>query len=246
MSCLPCSTAWRRCKKRWNGCAAGPPGRVEMETALLCLCSPELDTSTAALLRRLQAVETALRAGTFAPPEASAAPAAVPSKAAEAPVLPAPEETEEPLPPPAAPPWEEEAPASGTADSPGDEEPASDGSSGTPASIEEAPFPRWNDVLETLSQTCPPLYGVLVGSAATLRGDLVLIRTNSDLFRSLVSRDGNKAHLVGALRGVTGKTYRIGDEKSPLPRKRRKRPIPLAAFIRNSRELGVEVKVKEN
>ena len=245
---------------------SGASRRVEMETALLCLCSPELDTSAAALLRRLQAVETALRAGNFALSGASAppAPSAVPSEVPEASVLPAPEKaaasaervlpaegTDDPLPPPAAPPWEEEASvspgaASGTAASPGDGEPASDGSSSAPASVEEAPFPRWNDVLETLSQTCPPLYGVLVGSAATIRGDLVLIRTNSDLFRSLVSRDGNKAHLVGALRGVTGKTYRIGVKKSPASAQAGEASDPLAAFIRNSRELGVEVKVKEN
>lgn len=69
MSCLPCSTAWRQLQKTLERLRGGASRRVEMETALLCLCSPELDTSTAALLRRLQAVETALRAGTFAPPE---------------------------------------------------------------------------------------------------------------------------------------------------------------------------------
>lgn len=100
--------------------------------------------------------------------------------------------------------------------------------------------------METLSQTCPPLYGVLVGSAATLRGDLVLIRTNSDLFRSLVSRTATKPIWWAALRGVTGKTYRDRGEKIPRFRASGGSARSLAAFIRNSRELGVEVKVKEN
>ena len=106
---------------------------------------------------------------------------------------------------------------------------------------------KGSNYLETLAQTCPPLYGVLVGSSAALRGDLLLIQTDSDLFRSLVSRDGNKTHLVNALRGVTGQVYRIGVKKSAaaVPGGAPAPEDPLAAFIRNSRELGVEVKVKE-
>lgn len=58
--------------------------------------------------------------------------------------------------------------------------------------------------------TCPPLYGVLVDSTALLRGDYVLICTDNDMFKALVTRDGNKNVLLGAIRSVTGRNHRIG------------------------------------
>ena len=103
---------------------------------------------------------------------------------------------------------------------------------------------RWNDVLESLSASCPPLYGVLLGSTAVVRGDMVLISAPNDMFRSLVTRDGNKAALTAAIRAVTGRPCRIGIRKTvPLPAKEEN--DPLAAFIRSSRELGVDITVKD-
>lgn len=228
---------------------SGASRRVEMETALLCLCSPELDTSAAALLRRLQAVETALRTGGLAPGKAAAdaSPAKASAPAIPKAAMPPASPVEEPPPPADMAPWEEPPPVPEKAEPAVPPGPAAVSAPHSAAAEGEVPFPQWNDVLETLAQTCPPLYGVLVGSSAALRGDLLLIQTDSDLFRSLVSRDGNKTHLVNALRGVTGQVYRIGVKKSAaaVPGGAPAPEDPLAAFIRNSRELGVEVKVKE-
>lgn len=114
------------------------------------------------------------------------------------------------------------------------------------------PFERWNDVLDTLSGTCPPLYGVLVDSTALLRGDYVLICTDNDMFKALVTRDGNKNVLLGAIRSVTGRNHRIGVKRSsgapaagssagqaPPPED------PLAAFLQNSRAQGLDVEFKD-
>ncbi|MCI8553770.1 MAG: DNA polymerase III subunit gamma/tau [Clostridiales bacterium] len=200
----------------------GASRRVEMETALLRLCTPELDVSPAALLRRITALERAVRGGAAALPVSET----LKAPAAESTV------------PPAEPAAEAENPP------PGEAPPPPESSAGDGAA--EQPFPQWGEVLEALAQTCPPLHGVLLGSAASLRGDFLLIRTNSDLFKALVSRDGNKAHLTAALRGVTGRSYRIG-VKNAAPEgatARAASPDPLADFIRSSRELGVEVEVK--
>ena len=199
----------------------GVSRRVEMEMAMLKLCAPELDTSTDSLLRRLKTLEDLVRSGQVAPaaPTAPVGPAASVPAAAKAPAA------------QAEPPYREAPPQDvpPPPDMPGEE---------------EAPFPGWADVLEALSSSCPPLYGVLVGSTAVIRGDMVLICTDNDMFRTLVTRDGNKNVLASAIRGVTGRPCRIGVKRqSAAPAQ--EAADPLSAFIRSSRELGVEVHVKE-
>lgn len=79
----------------------------------------------------------------------------------------------------------------------------------------------------------------------------MLICTDNDMFKALVTRDGNKNVLLGAIRSVTGRNHRIGVKRSsgapaagssagqaPPPED------PLTAFLRASREKGVEVEVK--
>lgn len=76
--------------------------------------------------------------------------------------------------------------------------------------MQEVPFAQWQDVLEALSSACPPLCGVLSGSSAFLRGDLLLMATDNDLFKTLVTRDGNKKLLQDILPGEnrTSAAYR--------------------------------------
>ena len=98
-------------------------------------------------------------------------------------------------------------------------------------------------MLEALSTACPPLCGVLAGSSAFLRGDLLLVATDNDLFKTLVTRDGKKKLLQDILQAKTGRRLRIGIRKTaghtaPAPED------PLTAFLRASREKGVEVEVK--
>ena len=243
---------------------SGASRRVEMEMALLRLCAPDLDSGTAALLRRVKALEDRVKGGwqpasagtsTAAPPPASAAPCPPapsaeaplpfepPASSAKAPVLaggiPLPDE-----PPPETPArgrTMEEPPAGPSLSASRSVQPSDAGADAAGAG--EAPFSRWNDVLETLSTACPPMYGVLIGSTAVLRGDYVLIETDNELFKSLVGRDGNKAILVEAIRGITGRAHRIGIKKKPAA-PAGNAADPLSDFIRNSRELGVDVEVK--
>ena len=199
----------------------GVSRRVEMEMAVLKLCTPELDVSPESMLRRLKSLEDAVRSGQALSP---AAPAPVSSPAAQA--APAVSSAEEAPPPP----WADNPP-------PSERETTAEEAGG------EQPMDRWNDVLDNLSASCPPLYGVLLGSTAAVRGDMVLISAPNEMFRSLVTRDGNKAALITAIRAVTGRPCRIGIRKAapaPVPQ-----DDPLAAFIRSSRELGVDITVKE-
>ena len=196
----------------------GVSRRVEMEMAVLRLCRPELSGDLAALTRRVAALEK----GVPPAPVAQATPAVPVAPVAQAvPVTqPVTAPMQEPVPTPTPTPAAPAAPIA----------PAADG--------EEVPFAAWGEVVEALGTTCPPLCGVLVGSTALLRGDIVLVCTDNDMFRTLVTRDGNKQILVNTIKQITGNTYRIGIKKKPSADAPND---PLAAFIRQNRERGVDI-----
>ena len=201
---------------------AGASRRLEMEMAVVKLCSPALDSRPEALTRRVKALEDALRSGAVAVAEPKApaseapAPASTPAKTSIEPKPATP--TPAPAPAPA-------------------------------ASADETPFTGWSEVLETLAASCPPLYGGLAGSTATIRGEHVLIATGNEMFKTLVSRDGNHRVLADAIRQTTGRDYRIGLKKivpTPTENPTEEPDNPLSAFLKESRENGLDVTVKEN
>lgn len=195
---------------------SGANQRVEMELAMMRLCSPELDSSSAALMRRMKLLEDRLLTGQPMPAAAAvSAPVQKGMPFAES----SRDDTDEMPSPPSAP------------------------AAAEPA-LPEGPFAQWNDVLELLNTACPPLYGVLFKSQATVRGDMILIHTENDLFKSLVTRDGNKNVMINAIKQVSGKTYRIGIKKS-VPKTSVEDNDPLGEFLRRSESLGVEVKIQE-
>ncbi len=201
----------------------GVSRRVEMEMAVLRLCRPELSDDLAALTRRVAALEN--NRPMSAPTQASA-----------------PEPTQEPAPMQEPAPTQESAPAQEPAPAPAPAAPAAPVAPVAPvvpaAENAEVPFSSWGEVVEALETACPPLCGVLVGSTALLRGDIVLVCTDNDTFRALVTRDGNKQILVNTIKQVTGNTYRIGIKKKPSADAPND---PLTAFIRQNRERGVDI-----
>ena len=217
----------------------GVSRRTEMESALLRLSSPELDVSVQGLLRRVKALENSVRAGlaaapaneTMAEPAPDIRPPLRPEPPVSVPERPSPAKAD-PGPSPA---------VSDTAAEPAP--PVPEAASPGPA---EQPFAQWADVLEQLSSACPPLYGVLAGSSALLRGDAVVILTDNDMLRTLVASDGNKAVLAGAIRAVTGRKYRVGIRKPEEPKAAAPSgDDPLTGFLRSSRALGVEIQIKD-
>lgn len=215
----------------------GANRRIEMEMALLKLCDPSLDTSVAALNRRMNALEEAMKNG------APVTVAAAPQKATPIPVsAPAPAPiAEAPAPAPV-----EESPA------PVEEKPVATEEKPAPAPAAvtpdgDLPFTAWSDVLSELAVTAPPIHGVLLGSTAAIRDDFVLISTDNGMFRTLVKSDGNRQKLVDAIQKVTGKVYRIGMKKAtaPVVAAVAKDDSPLSAFLRESRENGIAVDIKE-
>ncbi len=203
----------------------GSNRRIEMEMALLKLCDPSLDSGVAALTRRISAIEEALKNG-------ASITVAVPQKVEiPVPVAPAPTDPVEPTPVDAG--YPKETPETPPA------KPVTEG---------DVAFDVWEDVLSELAQTTPPLRGVLEGSYAVTRDDMVLIYTENGMFRTLVKSDGNRQKLVDAIRKITGKEYRIGLKKTApvVPTTAPDEPeSPLSAFLRESRDAGIAVDIKE-
>ena len=238
--------------------------RVEMEMTLIRLSSPTLDSSNEALLRRVAALELALRNGSLAVrPEQNAK--EEPSK--ETPQAPVEESraADEALPQESifAPPpfFEDEKPA--------DEKEAGHASWETPISVPQTPkaeksaagtgteqnaggetqlvpFPDWAQVLSELTQINQPLWGILIGSTAFISGEFVLIKSENPTFASFIKVGTNGRDVKEAIFRVTGKRYRLGiyNPVSQAQKDSGEKPKdPLQDLVRKAKDFGISVSV---
>lgn len=221
--------------------------RTGLEMAVVRLCSPELNSSPDAVLTRLAAVERSIKTGL--PPERSHSPQIVekpaPVKKAEV-KIPA-EETAKPsvddLPP-----WEEPvktpspekiddlppAPAEKAAEVTDVASPQEDKS----AEMPDGAFDKWNEILAIIARTCPLMHGVLQGSSAYEKGDILLIDCANSQFRDLVNNENPlyKDSIRNAALEITGKRYRLG----PYVKKAEaEKSDPLDDLIKKAASLGL-------
>ncbi len=238
--------------------------RVEMEMTLIRLSSPTLDSSNEALLRRIAALELALRNGSLsARPEQNAK--EEPTK--ETPQAPAEESraADEALPQESffAPPpfFEDEKPAGkkepghATWETPISvpETPKAEKSAGGTGTEQNSggeaqliPFPDWEQVLSELTQLNQPLWGILIGSTAFISGEFVLIKSENPTFASFIKVGTNGRDVKEAIFRVTGKRYRLGiyNPVSPAQKNSGERPKdPLQDLVRKAKDFGISVSV---
>lgn len=199
----------------------GADRRLETELAALRLCDASLDSSAAALVQRIDALENALRRVTADLP---AAPAAVSAPAPQS----APSAAPEAAPAPAAP-------------SPATPAPASTPTSEDTADAAERPFAQWREVLSRLQSSCAPLFGVLENSTAVISDTHVIIYTDNPLFRILLGSGNHKTALFTAIAEVTGKRYKLG-MRTPVAEKQEETSAdPLDAMLKGAMEGGIPV-----
>jgi len=210
-------------------------GRVYIETCLLRLCNPELDTSKTALLRRIEALEEKLKSGNFT--AAPAAPSA--AQSAAPPVQDAPKEIPAETPQPKI----EKAESGRPKQEPLGGLPPREGLPSTDSSA-DVPLDCWAEILEELKKSDPPLFGVLRESSAIIRGGFVLIDPNNTLFAGLIRSQEHQRPLVDTIRRITGKPYKVGIFKKGLETAKRQKPDGLDEIIENASKAGIEVKEK--
>lgn len=188
--------------------------RVEVEMALIKLCSPKLDSDIGSLIVRVSALEAKISQGDFSV-------AAKPS-----------EEKKQKTPSPEAEKKQESKPAVETRETP------------DPLPTGDVPFTPWQDVLSLISERSMPLFGLLTGTAAILRGDCIGIKSSNAALGSFIKENSYKSIILKAVYDVTGKKYRLaiarGDAgESNAPKKK----DPLDDLIGKMNDNNIDIKI---
>lgn len=204
--------------------------RVEMEMTLIRLCSPELEDSTAALVRRVEALERQLRSGVaIQPTEAPVKPASTKPAETAAPV-------EEFLP--------EEAPAPAVEKQPASPAPPVSEPARKPSMEEIVANARrlneWPEILQLMRSYSQSIAAAFHGSSAYVSGSYVLIDAPQELAFELLRKSSQRDKLRDAIRQVLGKVYKLGPYPHSQENKAEQQD-PLAALTEEARQAGIEV-----
>ncbi|MBQ2676428.1 MAG: DNA polymerase III subunit gamma/tau [Clostridia bacterium] len=199
----------------------GAVKRTVLETALIRLCNPAMDTAPEAVLARIAKLEDAVVTGIV--------PKAVPNAKAEEEVSQPevkveekqPEKVEEIIQQPVAeqPVAEPEKVQTPVAAAPSDD-------------TEMQPFLQWAEVMSRLQKVSPLIHAVMTGSVAYTKGDILFIDAPNSQFTDLIRGDSrHKESIKNAVLAVTGTRYRLGPYKKPENVDKPKKADPLDDFI---------------
>lgn len=190
----------------------GGDRRTVFEMAVLRLCTPQLDTSADALLRRVETLEQGAPPRTAPPAKAkerSKPPTAqqVPEKAPEEPT-----ETASP-----APAVEDAGAVQGDA----------------------TQLAEWPEILQIVKSLSPSAGAAFTGSSAYVSGGFVLIDAPKQLALQLLRQPNQRANIRQAIKQVTGRSYRLGPYRKP--ERHETGEDPLALLAKNAEAEGIEV-----
>ncbi len=197
----------------------GVSRRIEMEMAMIKICSPSLSSDNEALLRRISDLEHKLKTGSFVagtPAEKVSEEKATPEAKQESP----------------------DTKAEAQTSLPAEEVPPQD---------ESESYIDWAEVLSELTKTNMPLWGVLTGSSAVIRGDYVLIQSENPTLSAFIKTGGNARDVKEAVYRVTGKKYRLGLQGgASAPKAQAESQVkkdPLSDLIGRAKDMGINIDV---
>lgn len=239
--------------------------RIEMEMATLRLCSPELDSGTDALVRRISALEQKSTAFAQPPVGAQRTPTAPPAAAvpkqepapqeisaestAPAQSLPREEPPMQAVPTPAA------EPAATPAVSPAKQSEATEPpnetitpqkESGASLSLEQLqdsaqPLDSWPEILQALKDYSRVVAASFAGSTAYISGEYVLIDAPSPTAFELLRRPTQRDKMRDAIKQVTGRIYKLGPYKKAAEEQQTAEQDPLKALAESAAAAGIPV-----
>ena len=220
--------------------------RAELEMAFVKLCSPQLDTSPEALLRRLEALENGAPRVVPAPVTETPAPQPQQKQPVQkaAPEAAAPQETpppEEAVPQedpfrekvPSPPPAQESQPAP----KPRKKAPAVDVAA---LSKGAQRFRDWPEILQRIRGDTKSVAMAFAGSSAYVNGDYMLIQA-PELAFELLKRPEQRDRMREAIRQVTGRVYKLGPYREPQE-ETPAQADPFAELERRAKEEGIELR----
>lgn len=210
--------------------------RVELEMAMLKLCSPELDESMDAILRRLSRLEKQPRAAVSEqaasaeiPSSKQMSPAPAKKEAAHLPqedeARPVPERKEAGVLIP-----EEQEPAEERRD-PVDMETLQQGAKR---------MADWPEVLEYLKEYSHVIASAFHGSVAYVNGDFVLIDAPNSMAFELLRKSAQRDKMRVAIKEITGRTYKLGPYRKESQEKKQEED-PLEQLAAAAENAGVQV-----
>lgn len=233
----------------------GSNNRTEFEMAVVKLCSPELDSTTEALVSRVSALEKAVKVLSSGVTVHTPAPVenvepepeveievedeAVEQLQQEVEV----EQAEEPVvettaEDPVEVPVEDTAPTPVEVVEPTPQQPKQE------VNLQEVysnaqPMLEWPEVINNLKQYSRAISAAFEGSNAYVSGPYLLIDTDQEIAFQLLKKSSQRDNIRKAVMEITGKTYKLGPYKKP--EKEDKKDDVLQNFIANLKSSGINV-----
>ena len=204
--------------------------RIELETAVVKLCTPQLDSSPSAILDRLERIETKIKYASLSPATVQSTPVSKTESAdIKTSVV---EETNDVY-------VEATTPSEPINEPVANSEPSNPqpNVSNQPQQNGDIPFEAWQDVISELGKTAPLMAASLSGSAAYISGDVLLIDSSNDQFFSLMRNENPiyRQQIKDAVFTVVGRSYRLGPYKKAVAQS----SDPLQGIINKLKELEV-------
>lgn len=202
----------------------GGDRRIEMEMAMIRLCTPALDTTPDALIRRLEALER----GGGRMPQPAVQPAAAARPAGEPPRQSVDVEPEASVP-------EEEEPPRKPERSPAEAVPEQEVEA---IQSKAEPLAEWPEILRVVKDYSRSVASAFHGSAAYVSGGYVLIDAPNEIAFRLLREPAQRDNMRKAIQQVTGRVYNLGPFKS-ADRPEQEDPLNRLAGLAQSE--GIEV-----
>lgn len=220
----------------------GDNKKITAEMVMIKLCSPELVSDNAALLRRISELEAKISSGSItvkaAPEKKAENPFFAhkePQKAAdEAPII-----KEEPKPIHET--VKTEIPVSQQVEAP---KPVSSAAS---SNEEIKPFLKWSDILDIVQQSDPMIMSFLNNSTAYIKDGCMCIKPTNPILQQFITKKEHSEVILNAIKEVTGQDLKISLVTDAQPVKKEKAPVatsnmsPLDSLFERAKGLDIQI-----
>lgn len=103
------------------------------------------------------------------------------------------------------------------------------------------PFPNWKEVVENLRKYSKTISAAFDGTKAYVSGRYILIDSPSDIPFQLLKQSSQRGKIREAVLEITGATYSLGPYRPPEKKIREEKEDPMEKLTENFKSLGIEV-----
>lgn len=103
------------------------------------------------------------------------------------------------------------------------------------------PFPNWKEVVENLRKYSKTISAAFDGTKAYVSGRYILIDSPSDIPFQLLKQSSQREKIREAVLEITGSTYSLGPYRPPEKKIREEKEDPMEKLTENFKSLGIEV-----